>query len=238
MSPVGDLRLQVYLAQAGLGSRRKCEEFILAGRVKVDGQTAELGSKVSPGARVELDGKPVVRESIKRYVALNKPRGFVSTMSDEMDRPTAAGIIRKAFPERLYNVGRLDQWSCGLLLFTNDGDLTRDLLHPSVEIEKEYLAATDLPLPEGIALQFMRGMELRGIRYRAKFASAEGERLIRIVLTEGKNREVRNLLEAFGLRALELERVRFGPILLGELAAGEFRELSREEVARLKESVQ
>lgn len=228
------IRLQAYLASCGLGSRRSCEKLILEGRVSVNGTAAKLGDSAIPGDVVRLDRLIVRPQSRMRYLVLNKPPGFVTSMSDERDRPVAASLLGSAVEERVYNVGRLDQWSSGLLLFTNDGDLTALMVHPSGLIDKEYQVETDLPIPERFAGEFLAGLEVDGIVYKAKAVRIIGERTMRIVLIEGKNREIRRVLEHYGLRAVMLKRVRVGPIELGDLAEGSHRELSPEEVASLR----
>lgn len=228
-------RLQAYLASCGLGSRRACERFIVEHRVHVDGRQAVLGESVLPGQEVRLDGKVVRPQERLRYIALNKPPGFVVSMSDERGRPVAASLLGGRVPERVYNVGRLDQWSKGLLLFTNDGDLTAWLVHPSGGMDKEYEIITDLPIPARLAEEFEAGIEIEGVRYRAESARLEGPKALRVILVEGKNREIRRVLEFYGLRALSLTRVRIGPVSLGGLAEGSWRDLEEVEVTALRE---
>ncbi len=149
------LRLQAYLASCGLGSRRFCEGFIEQGRVRVNGLPVILGTRVGPEDRVTLDGRPVEPQARLRYIALNKPPGYISSMADERNRPVAASLLKSSVPERVYNIGRLDQWSSGLLLFTNDGDFASLLVHPRSCIDKEYLVRCDLPIPEELPRGFM-----------------------------------------------------------------------------------
>lgn len=229
----GALRLQAFLAEAGIASRRACERLIEEGRVRVNGLPATLGMSVRQGDAVEFDGKPVGKREEKRYLALNKPRGFVSTMSDERGRPTAASLLTRAVSERVYNVGRLDQWSSGLLLFTNDGQLAKLLGHPSGSVDKEYLVSTDLDIPPSFEADFEAGIRLEDGVHKALSARRTGPRSLAVVLVEGRNREIRRVLELYGLRALSLSRVRIGPISLDGLAEGSFRELTDEEVAAL-----
>ncbi len=230
----GPVRLQAWLARAGVASRRAAERIILEGRVAVNGAVVtELGSKVSPGDTVALDGKPLSLEETKRYILLNKPAGRISAMADPEGRPLAVDLLKPAVAERVYNVGRLDQWSSGLLLFTNDGELAALLGHPSGGIEKEYEVRTDLDIPNTVFFSFERGVLVDGERYRAKSAVRTGPRSARIILVEGKNREIRRVLQSYGLRALALRRVRIGPLELGNLPEGGYRELSAEEVAAL-----
>lgn len=224
------IRLQAYLASCGVASRRACEALILAGRVSVDGKTVtELGVRVREGGRVEFDGRAVEPESAKRYLVLNKPRGVLSAMSDPHGRPIAADLLKGRVKERVYNVGRLDYDTAGLLLFTNDGDFAGVVGHPSGCIEKEYLAQTDKPVPEGFAKAFLRGIPDEGQILRALRVTQEAPRTVRVVLVEGRNREIRRAFAAFGLRALDLTRVRIGPVTLEGLGVGEFRDLREDE---------
>ncbi len=229
------IRLQAYLASCGLGSRRFCEKLIQEGRVRVNGAVAALGDSAVAGDEVRLDGRTVAPQTRLRYIALNKPPGFVTSMSDERGRPIAASLLGKSVEERVYNVGRLDQWSSGLIFFTNDGDFTALLVHPSGRIDKEYLVETDLPIPASFAAEFGAGLVVDGVAYRAESVRIVAERQMRIVLVEGKNREIRRVLEHYGLRALSLRRARVGPIELGGLTEGSFRELTPAEVKALRD---
>jgi 23S rRNA pseudouridine2605 synthase len=228
-------RLQAFLARAGVASRRACERLILEGRVSVDGAlVSELGTRVPPGSRVELDGSPVLPEARIRHIVLNKPPGYISAMSDPEGRPLAVDLLKGAVEERVYNAGRLDQWSSGLLVFTNDGELASMLLRPSSGIEKEYEITADAPLPESFFEGFLRGVRIDGVAYRALEARRAGPAQARVVLVEGKNREIRRVLEAFGRKALVLRRIRIGPVSIGGLAEGSFRDLGPLEVSALK----
>lgn len=233
-APKEKTRLQAYLAKCGIGSRRACEGIVAAGRVTVNGAQAKLGDSAHAGDEVRLDGRVIRPQERLRYIILNKPAGFVSSMADERDRPVAVSLLGADIEERVYNVGRLDQWSSGLLLFTNDGDLAAILGHPSGEIDKEYAIETDLPIPANFREVFEAGVEIEGTVYRARAVRIESERVMHAVLVEGKNREIRRVLEHFGLRALSLRRERIGPLLLGNLAEGAHRELSAEEVETLR----
>ncbi len=229
------IRLQAYLASCGIGSRRACEKPIQEGRVKVDGRPAKLGDSVLPGETVTLDGAVVMPQGSLRYILLNKPPGFVATLSDERDRPTAAGIIRNRVSERVYNVGRLDQWSSGLLIFTNDGQFSSVLGHPSGEVDKEYLVETDVPIPPDLPAKFRKGVPVEGVLFQAADVTVNGEKSMNVTLVEGRNREIRKVLSQFGLRALTLRRIRIGPISLGTLAEGEFRDMDPREVRQILE---
>ncbi len=230
------IRLHVFLASSGIASRRACEDLIRQGRVSVDDHLANIGEKIRGDERIAIDGATIVlnREKRLRYILLNKPKGYLSSSSDPFGRPCALELIAASIPERLYNIGRLDQWSSGLLLFTNDGDLAAKLMHPSSEIEKEYFVNTDEPLPEGFASKFIHGVVHEGVRYRAQSVRQTAPDKAYVILIEGKNREIRRVLEHFGLRAQALERIRIGPIKDMKLPSGAWRELTQNEVEALK----
>lgn len=225
-----EMRLQVYLAHAGVASRRACEKIIAEGRVSVNGTLViDMGSKVHAGDTVLLDGKPVHPEARKCYVLLNKPAGFVCTLSDEKGRPTAADLLKETYSERLYNIGRLDMFSSGAILFTNDGDFAAKIEHPSAQIEKEYVIETTQDFPPELLTRFERGIRVDGIFYKCRSAAAVNRRKLRIVLVEGKNREIRRVLDSFNCTIKRLVRVRIGNLELGTLKAGEFRDLTAKE---------
>ncbi len=228
------MRLQTFIARSGAASRRAGEALILAGRVKVNGETVtELGTKVGPGDRVSLDDRQLAIESTKRYLVLNKPRGFVSSMSDPEGRPLAVGLIKPYVAERVYNIGRLDQWSQGLILFTNDGDFAAAVGHPSKGTEKEYECRSSADIPQSILDDFAAGLVVDGQTYKAVKARLLDRRTARIVLVEGRNREIRRIFASRNIPIESLIRVRIGPVLLGDLAEGAFRELTSEEILLL-----
>ena len=215
-------------------SRRASEKIILDGRVSVNGTVVtELGTKVSAGDKVLVDGKPVSLEEQKRYVLLNKPLGYVCSQSDEKGRPCAVDLLREKYTERLYNVGRLDMFSFGAIIFTNDGDFAAKLSHPSAEIEKEYIVDSSMPLPRFLASDFEKGIRVEGVFYKAKLAEEINSHRLRVVLIEGKNREIRRVFDNAGLAIKKLCRVRIGNVELGDLEAGESRELTPAEVSGL-----
>lgn len=229
-------RLQKTLARAGFGSRRACEELIAAGRVEVTGRAATLGDRVEPAVdEVRVDGRRVSADPGLRYVALHKPRGVTTTMRD----PHAERDLARFLPKgpRVFPVGRLDRETEGLLLLTNDGDLAHRLAHPRHGVEKEYLAEVDgVPTQRHLA-RLRRGVRLEDGPARAADARTAGRSggrgAVRIVMTEGRKREVRRMLEAIGLPVRRLVRTRVGPIRLGYLRAGESRDLTPEEVRSL-----
>lgn len=235
-------RLQKFMAEAGVASRRACEELIRQGRVTVNGETASLGRSVEPEQdRVELDGKPVQKEQRRTVILLYKPRGVVSTSSDPEGRRTVQDYFRE-IPERLYNVGRLDLNSEGLLLMTNDGALANRLTHPRYGVEKTYYAVCDGRLTASEAARLTNGIELEdGMTAPARVDAVRttqcGDTSFLITIHEGRNRQIRRMLEAVGHRTLRLKRERFGPLSLGTLAPGEWRKLSDEEIKKLENAL-
>jgi 23S rRNA pseudouridine2605 synthase len=228
------IRLQVFLAHAGVASRRAAEEIIAEGRVSVNGVTiAERGSRVFPGDTVLVDGKPVRSESRRYYFALNKPPGYICSSSDPQGRPLALDLLPSGINDRLYNVGRLDFLSCGLIFFTNDGDFSARLGHPGSGLEKEYIVEATGYIPDEAVLAFERGITIEGVYYRAHTVQRLNTRTLRIVLIEGKNREIRRIFSHFHLHPARLRRVRIGPVKLGNLAEGESRPLSEQEIEDL-----
>ncbi|HCM26197.1 MAG TPA: rRNA pseudouridine synthase [Treponema sp.] len=232
------LRLQAYLARCGVASRRAAEILILEGRVKVNGEVvSKLGSRALPADRVEFDGKLLGFESRFRYIALNKPEGYICSASDPQGRPLARDLI-PGVDERIYNVGRLDLRSSGLILFTNDGDFAAKVGHPSASIEKEYVVDSTVPVSDDAIEAFKNGVEIEGELYRCSRIERTGRRSIRVVLIEGKNREIRKVFSHFHLHPERLLRVRIGPIFLGQLASGESRSITQDELRGLRALVE
>jgi 23S rRNA pseudouridine2605 synthase len=232
----GALRLNKALSAAGLGSRRAVEELVRAGRVSVDGQVvADLGRRVDPARdRVEVDGSRVVLDQRRRYWLLNKPPGVVSTAADPEGRPTVVGLV----PEepRVFPVGRLDRDTEGLLLLTNDGPLAYRLTHARYGVEKRYLAEVER-LPADAPARLRRGVVLEdgpARPARVRVVAAAGRRqMVEVVLVEGRNREVRRLLDAVGAPVRRLVRTGVGPVRLRGLAPGEYRALRPDEIRGL-----
>jgi 23S rRNA pseudouridine2605 synthase len=232
-SPAG-LRLQVFLAHGGVASRRASEKLILEGRVQVNGKTVTaLGERVAPGDEVCLDGVPVAAEQRSRYLLLNKPPEYLCSASDPEGRRLASSLLPQDITERLYNVGRLDYRSSGLIIFTNDGEFAAKVSHPRSGIEKEYLIEAAGSIPDEFITSFKEGVVVEGIRYRARKIEREGRRALRVVLIEGKNREIRRVFSHFHLHPILLRRVRIGPVSLGILPEGAVRPLSSDEIKSL-----
>ncbi|MCW3767195.1 pseudouridine synthase [Paenarthrobacter ureafaciens] len=239
------VRLQKVMAQAGVASRRVCEEMILEGRVEVDGQvTTELGVRVDPkSAVIHVDGIRIQLDETLVYMVFNKPKGVVSTMEDPEGRPCISDFLKtnKNKGERLFHVGRLDVATEGLLLLTNDGELANRLTHPSYEVPKTYLVQVRGPFPQGVGAQLKSGVELEdGIAAVDSFRlvdSTPGHVLIEVVLHSGKNRIVRRMFDAVGFPVERLVRVKVGPIGLGDQRQGSIRNLGKQEIGHLMAAV-
>jgi 23S rRNA pseudouridine2605 synthase len=233
-------RLQRALARAGFGSRRACEELIREGRVTINGREAELGDRVDPERdEVRVDRVRVAVDPGLRYFAFHKPAGMTTTMRDAH----AATDLTAFLPPgpRVFPVGRLDRDTEGLLLLTNDGELANRIMHPRYGIEKEYLAEVDGRATDRTIARLLRGVELDDGSAAARRASVRarsgGRSAVRVVMVEGRKREVRRMLEAVGLPVRRLVRVRIGPVRLGRLARGDVRELDPEETRALSRAV-
>jgi len=228
------MRLQKFLARAGVASRRASEELIAEGRVRVDGVRVEApGMQVDPEASVvEVDGQRVrLRET--RWVALHKPPGYLCSRGDPRNRPTVYQLLPDDELRGLFHVGRLDYMSEGLLLLTNDGDAAHALLHPSAETPRRYEVTLKAPVEPAIVDRLLHGVDLEDGVARATAASLRaergGEQVLRITLTEGRNREIRRLMETLGVTIHSLKRVAMGPVELGALPRGEWRDLTDSE---------
>lgn len=231
------MRLQKYLADAGVASRRRCEELIRAGRVTVNGAAAEIGCVVSDGDAVLFDGARVEPDGGRLVFLFYKPRGVVSTSDDPEGRKTVQAYFTDV-DARLYNVGRLDLNSEGLLLMTNDGDLAYRLTHPKFRVDKTYYAVTDGVLTAAEIARLTNGVELDdGMTAPARVENVRrtvnGDTSFSITIHEGRNRQVRRMLEAVGHRTLRLKRESFGPLSLGNLNPGEYRKLTEAEYQAL-----
>lgn len=229
-------RLQKILAAAGVASRRRAEELIVAGRVTVNGKVVtELGTRVGPADRIAVDGVPVTRKRRDTYILLNKPPGVLSTARDERGRPTVVDLVKTS--ERVYPVGRLDLLSEGLILLTNNGELAYRLLHPKHEVPREYLVWVH-PQPSGVQLDQLRhGVEIDGWRTGPAEVGRGPNGALRVVIHEGRKRQIRLMCQAVGLTVDRLVRVRMGPLTLGHLKPGEWRELRPTEIQALLKSV-
>jgi len=236
------MRLQKFMAEAGVASRRKCEALILEGRVSVNGTVAVLGIQVEPEKdEITLDGQKLALVTERMVIAFNKPRGVFCTANDPEGRRTVMDYFHN-IPYRLYHVGRLDCDSEGLLFMTNDGELAYKLMHPKFQIEKTYYVVADGVLTNSEAHALEKGVFLEdGMTAPAKIKPAaqryEGDTAFFLTIHEGRNRQVRRMLAAVGHKTLLLRRVRVGNIELGELKTGQWRYLGAEEIKALEETL-
>ena len=232
---MGDMRLNKIIADAGITSRRGADELIESGRVTVDGiAVREMGSKFDPDkVQVAVDGETIKRSLTKSYLALHKPKGVLSTMYDPDGRPSLSDFIdlRK---ERLFHVGRLDKDSEGLILLTNDGDLTFRATHPSFGLEKTYIIEYDGKLPTGIDKLLLKGVELEDGMGRVLTFKELSPRWIEVSIHEGRYHIIRRLMEAVEVDVLRLIRTKFGPISLGDTPEGRWRDLNNGELTNLR----
>jgi 23S rRNA pseudouridine2605 synthase len=239
----GLVRLQKLLAQSGVASRRKCEELMLAGLVVVDGEVVtRLGTKVDPRtAVIRVDGKRLPPVSEHVYLALNKPRGVVSTMSDPEGRRTLQDLVSDR-PERLFHVGRLDTDTSGLILLTNDGDFAHRMAHPSYEVDKTYVAEVEGNVAKATIQELLDGVTLDDgpvtVSGARLVTGGAGKAIVELVIHEGRNRIVRRLLDHVGHPVRRLTRTAIGPVKLGQLKGGELRDLTLEELGELLDKAQ
>jgi 23S rRNA pseudouridine2605 synthase len=225
------MRLNAWLARAGVASRRGADELIKAGRVTVNGEAGQLNTFVGARDRVELDGRPLARQELA-YVLLNKPPGIVTTARDPHGRPTVVGLI--GHPSRIVPVGRLDADTTGALLLTNDGELAHRLAHPRYEVDKVYVADVEGDPSGEVLAALERGIELQDGRTAPARVRRLGRGKVELVLHEGRKHQVKRMLAAVGHPVLRLHRSRYGQLALDGLEPGEWRELTPGEIAVLR----
>lgn len=238
MAKIEPIRLQKFIAQCGIASRRKAEELILGGHVKVNGKTAILGDKVLPTDKVFVRGKMIVvpKGGNYRYIMLNKPRGFITTMNDERGRKCVAQLVENV-GERVYPIGRLDKDSEGMLVFTNDGDFANKVMHPKNNVYKIYRVTVRPSIDEDQLVKLETGVELDGRKTAPAYVHVihkeQGRVVLEMILHEGKNREIRRMCEAVGLEVARLKRTQIGGVKMGMLKQGDWRDLTEQEVKKL-----
>lgn len=238
MAKIEPIRLQKFIAQCGIASRRKAEELILGGHVKVNGKTAILGDKVLPTDKVFVRGKRIVepKGGNYRYIMLNKPRGFITTMNDERGRKCVAQLVENV-GERVYPIGRLDKDSEGMLVFTNDGDFANKVMHPKNNVYKIYRVTVRPSIDEDQLVKLETGVELDGRKTAPAYVHVihkeQGRVVLEMILHEGKNREIRRMCEAVGLEVARLKRTQIGGVKMGMLKQGDWRDLTEQEVKKL-----
>ena len=229
------IRLNKYLASCGVGSRRACDELIQSGRVEVNGQPCvNMGTRIGHGDHVKVDGKRVSPNQVS-VLAFHKPRGFVCTREDELGRETIYDLLPPSL-RSLHHVGRLDRDSEGLLILTNDGDLSQRLMHPSKSVEKEYLVTANQAFENVHLDQFLEGIYADGVKLKAKAIERLSPRRISVILDHGAKRQIRVMFDALGYQVTKLLRVRIGSLWLGELEAGQSVQLNPKEIALLMEN--
>lgn len=231
------IRLQKYLSECAVASRRKAEELIAGGKVKVNGHVAQIGDKVQPGRdTVTVFSKKVQNTALPVYLLLHKPRGYITTLSDDRGRKCVTDLLQDV-PQRVYPIGRLDKDSEGLLLLTNDGEFANLMMHPSHHIPKHYRVTVRPAVTDAQIAQMSQGMRIDGrMTAPAKvrvLEKQEGRVVLEIVLYEGRNRQIRKMCEQLGLEVARLKRTAMGPVRLGMLPQGKWRELTPEEVEKL-----
>ena len=231
------IRLQKYMSECGVASRRKSEELIAKGAVKVNGTVAKIGDSVDPKRDIiTLNGKKIENKTVAKYIMLHKPRGFVTTMSDELGRRCVASLVEDV-GERVYPIGRLDRNSEGLLLLTNDGEFANAVMHPSKHVAKVYRVTIRPDISDEQIAAMSDGMMIDG-RMTAPaqvtvLLKEPGRVVIQIVITEGRNRQIRRMCEALGYNVQKLRRVRINCIKIGNLQPGQWRELTPQEVSHI-----
>lgn len=242
MANNNEVRLQKFMAEQGVASRRKSEDLIRAGKVKVNGHIAEIGMKINPRKDLVTVGKQKLTNVKNRkmvYIMLNKPRGYVTTVSDELGRKTVMDLLPD-FGCRIYPVGRLDKDSEGLLLLTNDGSFTNCMTHPSHEYAKVYRVTVRSAVNDEILFNLRNGIEIDGRKTApcevTVLTEEENRVVLEFILHEGRNRQIRKMCESQGLEVARLKRISIGPIKLGMLKQGDYKELSEQDVKKLLRS--
>lgn len=234
---MNEIRIQKLLSDCGVASRRKAEDMIKEKLVRVNGKLAHIGDKIDPDKdKITVEGKIINNKIKKYYVMLHKPRGYVSTMNDDLNRKCVAQLVSDV-PEKVYPIGRLDKDSEGLLLMTNDGDFANAVIHPSKHIEKKYRVTVKPKINEEQLVKLSSGMNIDGYKTQpAKITviKTDSDRsVLEIILKEGRNRQIRKMCEQVGLNVARLKRISIGQLKLGMLQPGKWRELSNEEVKQL-----
>lgn len=230
------MRLNKYIATCGICSRRSAENYITCGKVKVNGKVVtNLSTKVDElNDKVEVLGKNISIEKKKVYIMLNKPKGFVTTNKEQFNRKCTLDLIKE--PQRVFPIGRLDMYTEGLLLFTNDGDFANKITHPKNKIEKVYVVKVDKNITKDMIYKLENGLDIGGYITKEAKVNLLKEREFEITISEGKNRQVRKMCEAVGLKVLELKRIKLGNIKLGDLQIGKYRFLTKNEIESIKKA--
>lgn len=230
-----EIRLQLYLSRCGIGSRRSCEKYIEDAKVEVNGELVlKPGMKVSDRDVVLFNGRVVKPTKNNYYLVLHKPSGFICSNKDANGRPLAKDLLPHKIKDLLHNVGRLDYMTSGLIFFTNDGEFSRLMAHPSSEMEKEYIVTTKKEIPKELMDKFVRGIYVQGELFKMKRYTMTSSRKVHIVLKEGKNRELRKVFLSKNITVKKIHRIRIGNITIKGLNPGHFRTLKEAEIESLK----
>lgn len=228
------IRLQLYMARCGIASRRKCEEIIAQGRVSVNGSIVITpGTKVGEDDIVKLDGRLIRPAKKMIYLALHKPSKFLCSNEDPDGRSLAIDLISPAVRQRVFNVGRLDYLTSGLIFFTNDGEFAKKITHPSSHVEKEYVVTTKKPIPLELMESFKKGIYVGDEYFKLKSYKLNGSNSVNIILEEGKNRELRKVFQSQNINVKKVHRIRIGGVRLTGINSGHFRNLTEREVRSL-----
>jgi len=231
---VDKIRLNKYIASTGVCSRRKAEEYIIEGKVSINGKVVtELGTQVETNDIVSIDGKEITLEERKVYIMLNKPKGYVTTVKEQFNRKSVLDIVN--VKERVYPVGRLDMDSEGLLLLTNDGDFTNNIIHPTKHIAKKYEVVLKEQVTETMIKDLRDGVDIGGYTTKSAIVEKIKDNMVHITIMEGKNRQVRRMCEAVGNKVVNLKRISIGKLELGELKTGTYIELIKEDIDKIFE---
>ena len=229
-----EIRLQLYMARCGIASRRKCENIISQGRVSINGKIVTIpGTKVSEDDIVKMDNRQISTANKKIYIALHKPAKFLCSTEDPDGRSLAIDLIAPAVTQRVYNVGRLDYLTSGIIFFTNDGDFAKKMTHPSSHVEKEYVVTTKKKIPEELMENFEKGIYVGGEFFKLKSYKLNGSNSVNIVLEEGKNRELRKVFQSQNINVKKVHRIRIGNVKLSGINCGRFRHLTDREIKTL-----
>jgi len=233
--PDGTIRLQVFIARAGVASRRGAVEVIEKGKIRVNGKTVfNAGARVNPAEDViTVDNRTIRMARNMVYLAVNKPPKYLCTNEDPEGRPLVKDLLRPIYTQRLFYVGRLDFMTSGLIFYTNDGDFARAMTHPGSKVEKEYEVFTKDIIPEDLMEKFKKGIYVQGEMYRCKSFEKQGDHTVRVVLEEGKNKEIRRVFLSQNISVKKIHRLRIGNVTVKGLQPGRFRELKKNEVENL-----
>jgi 23S rRNA pseudouridine2605 synthase len=231
---VEEIRINKYISESGSCSRRAAEELIKLGRVKINGKViTELGTKVKNNDLVEVNEHDITNVQQKRYIILNKPIGYVTTSKEQFNRKSILDLVN--IEERVYPVGRLDMYSEGLLILTNDGEITNAITHPSKHISKTYIATLNKEITKIDMLKLENGIDIGGYVTSKAFVKKLENNSIQITIFEGKNRQIRKMCECIGYKVIKLKRVSIGKLELGNLKSGEYKEITYEEIKKVFE---